>query len=111
GAQEPHLNAFYLFDPDEVRADAEASAKRWASGKPASKFDGVPVTVKENVPRRGKPVPSGTALPNPPVAHSNAPIVDRLEEQGQMLSSRRLSCLRMLVLNLLRFRRSSPRHS
>lgn len=85
GAQEPHLNAFYLFDPDEVRADAEASAKRWASGKPASKFDGVPVTVKENVPRRGKPVPSGTALPNPPVAHSNAPIVDRLEEQGLVI--------------------------
>lgn len=80
--REPVLNAFYVHDPEQVRRDAEASAKRWASGTQLSAFDGVPATVKENVPRVGVPVPSGTALPNPPVASENAPIADRLAEAG-----------------------------
>lgn len=82
---EPRLNAFYLFDPDSIRKGAEESARRWAAGKPLSKFDGVPVTVKENITRKGKPVPSGTAVPNPPIAPENSPIVDRLEEHGLVI--------------------------
>ncbi|ALE93731.1 amidase [Arthrobacter alpinus] len=83
--REPVLNAFYVHEPEQVRRDAEASAKRWASGTQLSAFDGVPATVKENIPRSGIPVPSGTALANPPVSAENAPVTDRLLEAGLVL--------------------------
>src|SRR4051794_23889116 len=83
--REPVLNAFYVFDAEAVRAEAAASSARWAAGAQRSPLDGVPVTVKENILRRGVPVPAGTALPNPPVARENAPIVDRLEEAGLVI--------------------------
>lgn len=83
--REPVLNAFYLHDPDQVRADAEASAARWANGTQLSEYDGVPVTVKENIVRAGHPVPSGTAIADPPVAAVNAPVVDRLLEAGMVI--------------------------
>ncbi|MDA3147400.1 amidase [Leucobacter sp. UCMA 4100] len=83
--REPELNAFYLFDEEQVRADAAASTKRWQAGSPLSDFDGVPATVKENIAREGKPKPSGTAIPNPPVAERNAPTTDRLLEAGVVI--------------------------
>lgn len=84
-AREPELNALYLFDAEEVRADAAASTARWAAGTQLSEFDGVPVTVKENIARAGKPKPSGTAIPNPPVPAQNAPTTDRLLEAGAVI--------------------------
>ena len=81
-AREPELNALYLFDAAQVRADAAASTERWAAGTPRSPFDGVPATVKENIARAGQPKPSGTALPNPVIAARNAPTTDRLLEAG-----------------------------
>ena len=83
--REPELNAFYLHEPDEVRADAAAATARWAAGTQRSPYDGVPATVKENVARAGRPKPSGTALPNPPVAAANAPTTDRLLEAGTVI--------------------------
>lgn len=83
--REPELNALYLHEPEEVRADAAASTARWAAGTPLSPFDGVPATVKENIARAGRPKPSGTALPNPPIAAANAPTTDRLLEAGVVI--------------------------
>lgn len=83
--REPELNALYLHEPNEVRADAAASTARWAAGEQLSPFDGVPGTVKENVARAGRPKPSGTALPNPPIAAANAPTTDRLLEAGVVI--------------------------
>lgn len=83
--RDPELNAMYLFDADQVRADAAASTRRWAAAAPLSKFDGVPTTVKENIARAGQPKPAGTAIPNPPVAARNAPIIDRLLEAGTVI--------------------------
>lgn len=83
--REPELNALYLHEPDEVRADAAAATARWAAGAPLSPFDGVPGTVKENIARAGRPKPGGTALPNPPIAGANAPTTDRLLEAGVVI--------------------------
>lgn len=84
-AREPELNALYLFDPEQVRADAAASTARWAAGSALGPLDGVPVTVKENIARAGLPKPSGTAIPNPPVPDRNAPTADRLVEAGAVI--------------------------
>ncbi|MHA3683713.1 amidase [Leucobacter sp. HY1910] len=84
-AREHELNALYLFDAAQVRADAAASTQRWAAGTQLSEVDGVPVTVKENIARAGCPKPSGTAIPNPPVSERNAPTTDRLVEAGAII--------------------------
>lgn len=83
--REPELNAFYLFDAEKVRTDAAASTERWRAGNEQSRYDGVPVTVKENIARAGLPKPSGTAIPNPPVPSENAPTTDRLLEAGALI--------------------------
>ncbi|SDQ23192.1 amidase [Leucobacter chromiiresistens] len=84
-SREPELNALYLFDAAQVRADAAASTERWRTGAPLSPFDGVPATVKENIARAGQPKPAGTAIPNPPIAAQNAPATDRLLEAGAII--------------------------
>src|SRR5690606_13315421 len=90
--------ALYLFSPDEVRRDAAESSERWAAGTPLSPFDGVPATGKENIARKGLPKPSGTALPNPPVAAANAPTTDRLlDAAARMLGSRTMPDRGMLA--------------
>ncbi|WP_053351801.1 amidase [Leucobacter musarum] len=84
-AREPELNALYLFDAAQVRADAAASTERWRSGTQLGSFDGVPATVKENIARAGQPKPAGTAIPNPPIAAQNAPTTVRLLEAGAVI--------------------------
>ena len=71
--REPVLNAFYRFDPAQVRADAEASERRWRTGTQRGPLDGVPVTVKENIARAGVPMPSGTAVAEPKVPGGECP--------------------------------------
>jgi aspartyl-tRNA(Asn)/glutamyl-tRNA(Gln) amidotransferase subunit A len=83
--REPELNAFYLHDQQQVRADAAAATERWASGTQLGAFDGVPATVKENFARRGLPKPSGTALPNPAIAAQDAPTTERLLNAGVVI--------------------------
>jgi aspartyl-tRNA(Asn)/glutamyl-tRNA(Gln) amidotransferase subunit A len=83
--REPVLNAFYRFDPAEVRTDAQASERRWRNGTQRGPLDGVPVTVKENIARAGVPMPSGTALATPKVPSVNAPITDRILENGAVI--------------------------
>lgn len=84
-AREPVLNAFYRFEPEEVRADAKASERRWQAGAPLGPLDGIPVTVKENIARAGVPMPSGTALAEPKVPVANAPVTDRILENGGVI--------------------------
>lgn len=83
--RDSELNALYLHDVDQVRVDALAATQRWKSGEQLSSYDGVPATVKENIARAGHPKPSGTAIPNPPVAMQNAPTTDRLLEAGVVI--------------------------
>jgi aspartyl-tRNA(Asn)/glutamyl-tRNA(Gln) amidotransferase subunit A len=84
-AREPVLNALYQFEPEAVRADAKASERRWMDGTARGPLDGVPMTVKENIARAGVPMPAGTALSNPKVPQSNAPITDRIIEAGGVI--------------------------
>lgn len=58
---EDHVGALYAPDPDAARRAAGAAAERWQRGAPAGPIDGVPITLKENIPTRAVPVPSGTA--------------------------------------------------
>ena len=79
------VNAFSDVTPERARADAAASAERWARGEPLSPLDGVPVTVKENMVRAGQPYRSGTAAAPPAMPERDAPIVERLTEAGAVI--------------------------
>ncbi|WP_433171101.1 amidase [Actinoallomurus sp. CA-150999] len=84
-AREGVLNAFWTRDPDESRKAALASEARWAAGEPLGPIDGVPVTLKENIARRGVPMTSGNAGVEPVVPELDAPIAARVVESGGVI--------------------------
>lgn len=43
------INAIVFRDDAASRAQAEASAARWAAGTPISELDGIPVSIKDSV--------------------------------------------------------------
>lgn len=83
--KEPTLNALYVFRPDDARREAHASADRWTRGAQRGPLDGVPVTIKENVAKKGLPMPAGTAARPPVTADHDAPITERTEEAGGII--------------------------
>jgi len=52
-----------MFVVDEVAARAQASLSeaRWRAGETLSPLDGVPITIKDNIPVKGSPTLVGTA--------------------------------------------------
>ena len=49
----PSINAFVTIDEQAARRSAEESAKRWQTGSALGPLDGVPISVKDNIPVRG----------------------------------------------------------
>jgi aspartyl-tRNA(Asn)/glutamyl-tRNA(Gln) amidotransferase subunit A len=50
---DPVLNAVVTLDAEGARRAASESATRWRAGRPLSPIDGVPVTIKDNIPVAG----------------------------------------------------------
>lgn len=84
-AAEPTLQALYAPDPDAARAAARASERRWRAGEPCGPLDGVPITVKENIPTAGTPVPGGTAASELTPAATDGPPAARVRAAGAVL--------------------------
>jgi aspartyl-tRNA(Asn)/glutamyl-tRNA(Gln) amidotransferase subunit A len=53
GAVNPRINAIVTLDITSARAAADASTVRWREHAALGAFDGVPLTVKDNIPVRG----------------------------------------------------------
>jgi aspartyl-tRNA(Asn)/glutamyl-tRNA(Gln) amidotransferase subunit A len=82
-AWEPKLNAMYRLDAEGALAQARAAEARWRAGRPLSKLDGVPVTIKENLYTKGDPAPIGTrANEEAPPQAADAPAAARAREAG-----------------------------
>lgn len=84
-AVNPALNALVLVDAAGARAAAEASAARWREGRPRSPLDGVPVTVKDNIPVGGLRATWGSRLFADHVAPADEIAVARLREAGAVI--------------------------
>lgn len=84
-AWQPHVNAFVLQDRAGARRAAAASRLRWASGKPLSPLDGVPVSLKDNLHAAGWPTSWGSRLLQGFVAHRDELPVARLRAAGVVL--------------------------
>jgi len=84
-AREPVVKALWGADPDRARLEAAASTERWKQGKPHGSLDGVPVTLKENIPTKGLPVPLGCAATELVPSLVDGPPAARLREAGAIL--------------------------
>jgi aspartyl-tRNA(Asn)/glutamyl-tRNA(Gln) amidotransferase subunit A len=81
---EPKVAALWALDAKAALAAAGDSEARWRRGQ-ALPFDGVPVTVKENIATRGLPVPLGCAATPLVPAAADAPPAARLREAGAVI--------------------------
>src|SRR5262245_11922938 len=84
-AVNPRINAFCRIDAESALAAAKASERRWKKGKPLSRIDGVPVSIKELVRVKGWPASMGSKLTDKTPADADAPAVARLREAGAIV--------------------------
>ncbi len=81
-AVNPRLNAIIATDHAAARAAASASTARYAAGTPLSPLDGVPFTVKDNIPAAGLPTYWGSAAFHPLAPTSDELPIARLRAAG-----------------------------
>ncbi|MBI1376295.1 MAG: amidase [Frankiales bacterium] len=82
---DPVVNAFVWVDGDDALEQARASEERWRAGTPRSPIDGVPTTVKDLLPWRGRPTRKGSVHTSTEPATEEAPTVERLREAGAVV--------------------------
>ena len=77
------INAMCGLHAEEALAQARASEKRWAKGKPSGPLDGVPLLIKDILLVKGWPTLRGSKTVDPNQRWDNdAPSVARLRENG-----------------------------
>lgn len=81
----PRLNAFAALDSSEMRTAASASDARWRTHQPLSPLDGVPVSIKDNMPVKKLPCAWGTAVFKDFVPGDDEVPVERLREAGAII--------------------------
>ncbi len=83
-ARAPALRAVVACRPREVREDAQASTRRYATGHALGPLDGVPVVVKEEFDVRGYATTGGTRFLTTP-ATTDAAVVQKFREAGAIV--------------------------
>jgi aspartyl-tRNA(Asn)/glutamyl-tRNA(Gln) amidotransferase subunit A len=81
----PRLNAIVTFDIEGAREAARASETRWRRGEALGPLDGVPLTVKDNIPVRGLRTTWGSRLLADYVPAEDELPVARLRAQGAVI--------------------------
>src|SRR5688572_1250299 len=82
GQINPVVNAIVSFDRDEAIAAAARSEDRWRTGRPLGALDGVPLTVKDNIPVKGLRTTWGSRVFANHVPVDDELAVARLRAQG-----------------------------
>ncbi len=83
-AREPFINALAAVDDVGSRRLALASEHRWLRSSPLSELDGVPVTIKENIPQAGLFIGNGSASNRPVIAAKDGVAVERVKAAGMV---------------------------
>src|SRR5580692_8673769 len=78
----PRINAVVTLDRQGARVAAEASEKRWLARAALGPLDGVPLTVKDNIPVRGMRTTWGSKLYAEYVPEADELSIARLREAG-----------------------------
>ncbi|MBN9062573.1 MAG: amidase [Rhizobiales bacterium 65-9] len=85
---EPQVNAFIEVSRDAALAAATASEARWMKGEPLGPVDGVPATVKDNIPQAGSPRRNGSKTTSDAPAAEDGSTVRALRAQGAVFLGR-----------------------
>jgi aspartyl-tRNA(Asn)/glutamyl-tRNA(Gln) amidotransferase subunit A len=81
----PAINAVVELDAAGARAEARASARRWAAGEPLSPIDGAPIAVKANIAVEGLAHTAGIKAYARNLAPADAACVARLRAAGAVI--------------------------
>ncbi len=84
-AVNPKINAIVTLDREGAREAARASERRWRAGTARGPLDGVPLTVKDNIPVRGLPTTWGSRVLADYVPTEDELPVARLRAQGVII--------------------------
>ena len=93
-ALNPKLNAFhFMFEDNAVKA-AQKSEERWKSNSALGPLDGVPTAIKDGLFMKGIPSYRGSAanMAEHNIPSSNAPVVDRLVDNGAIIVGKTTMC-------------------
>lgn len=82
------INAYCFVDHEGAIKQAKESETRWRDGKPRSRIDGVPASVKDLVVAKGWETGRGSLVANSPAGDEDAPAVQRLREAGCVLTGK-----------------------
>ena len=86
---DPRINAVCDRRYDEARAEAKASAARYAgTGRPPGPLDGVPVAAKEEQPMVGRILAEGSLIYADRVATVTHPVIERIQAAGGIIHIR-----------------------
>jgi aspartyl-tRNA(Asn)/glutamyl-tRNA(Gln) amidotransferase subunit A len=80
----PAINAIVAIDGG-ARAAAAESERRWAAGEPRSALEGIPLTIKDNIPVRGLPTTWGSRMFRDAVSARDELPVARLRAAGAVI--------------------------
>ncbi len=76
------IQSFLKIDEAEVIAEAEASDQRRKSGKSRSRFDGLPIAIKDNISVRGQSCGCASRILEGYTALYDATVITRLKQAG-----------------------------
>jgi len=85
GKINPIINAIVTLDLEGARAAAKASETRWKDGAAIGPFDGVPISVKDNIPVRGLRTTWGSRLYSDFVPSADELPIMRLRSGGAVV--------------------------
>ncbi len=85
---EPAVQALLSLDPEAVLAQAKASDGRRAEGKTLGDYDGIPVTLKDNITAKGQPCTCASKILKGFVSPYDATVVAKLKDAGFVLMGR-----------------------
>ncbi|HKU97050.1 MAG TPA: amidase [Vineibacter sp.] len=81
----PLVNAIVTLDAEGARSAAQASEQRWRQGAPHGPLDGVPITVKDNIPVRAMRATWGSRLYADTVPRADELAIARLRAGGAII--------------------------
>jgi aspartyl-tRNA(Asn)/glutamyl-tRNA(Gln) amidotransferase subunit A len=76
------IGAFLSLDEEAILAAAAAADARRAQGKALSKYDGIPIGIKDNIAVTGEKLSCASKILEPVVSPYDATVTTRLKEQG-----------------------------
>ena len=87
-AVEGKVKALLSLDKEDVLAQAKAADERRSSGKALSAFDGVPVTIKDNIAVKGQPCTCASRILENFKSPYDATVITKLKNAGMVLMGR-----------------------